>query len=72
MTWPPTSYSWWCDGVVSILFVLIIKGVSKQTKPSGVTSVDANPPGTSFASTSFHEALFYIRKYVSFDPLCAI
>jgi hypothetical protein len=54
------------------LFVLIIKGVSKQTKPSGVTSVDANPPGTSFASMSFHEALFYIRKYVSFDPLCAI
>lgn len=30
----------------------------QRTNPSGVTSVEARPPGTSFASTSSHEASF--------------
>lgn len=32
------------------------------TKPSGVTSVDARPPGVVFESTMSHDALFFRHK----------
>lgn len=35
------------------------------TNPSGVTSVDARPPGISFESTIIHEGPFYMRHEIN-------
>lgn len=50
--------------IVQLLIALVGEkhsqwGQSQLTKPSGVTSVEARPPGVSLESIISHEALFY-------------
>lgn len=40
-------------------------GTKEHTNPSGVTSVEASPPGVSLESTRSHEVSFYRSKQLS-------
>ena len=47
-------------------------GRESRTKPSGVISVDANPPGVSFESIIIHDGPFCTLDKYSFGVCCSL
>lgn len=48
---------------ISLCLPMTVTLEGSRTKPSGVTSVEAKPPGVSWLSTINHEGPFYISQY---------